>query len=81
MGLSTARGVRSAEPDDLPALRAAARAGNAVSWLGLFEPSVDEVAFDLHELTVEESPSKRISGRSWSGMATRCPLSYGRRVT
>ena len=53
-------GERAAEPDDLSALRDALRFADAVAWLGLFDPSVEEIAevarvFDLHELAVEDA--------------------------
>jgi magnesium transporter len=53
-------GERAAEPDDLSALRDALRSADAVAWLGLFDPSVEEIAevarvFDLHELAVEDA--------------------------
>jgi magnesium transporter len=53
-------GERAAEPDDLSALRDALRFADAVAWLGLFDPSVEEIAevarvFGLHELAVEDA--------------------------
>jgi magnesium transporter len=53
-------GRRVAEPDDFGTLHAACQAGDAVGWLGLFEPSKEEFAavareFDLHELAVEDA--------------------------
>jgi magnesium transporter len=53
-------GVREAEPDDLTELGAASRSRDGVAWLGLFDPSVEEIAevarvFDLHELAVEDA--------------------------
>jgi magnesium transporter len=53
-------GRRAAEPDDFAELHAACQDGDAVAWLGLFEPSKDELAavareFHLHELAVEDA--------------------------
>lgn len=54
------QGRRVEELDDLDELRAAARSGDAVVWLGLYEPGFDELnavaaAFGLHELAVEDA--------------------------
>jgi magnesium transporter len=51
-------GRRAAEPADLAELHAATRSGDAVAWLGLFEPTAEEFEavarqFELHELAVE----------------------------
>ncbi|MGZ8701896.1 MAG: magnesium/cobalt transporter CorA [Gaiellaceae bacterium] len=53
-------GRRAGEPDDFAALHAACTTGDAVAWLGLYEPSEEEFAavareFDLHELAVEDA--------------------------
>ena len=53
-------GRRVAEPDDFAELHAACMAGDAIAWLGLYEPGEDEFAtvaseFDLHELAVEDA--------------------------
>jgi magnesium transporter len=53
-------GRRAAEPDDLTELHAACQAGDAVAWLGLYEPGEDEFEavareFQLHELAVEDA--------------------------
>jgi magnesium transporter len=53
-------GRRAAEPDDFAELHAACKAGDAVAWLGLYEPSKEEFSvmaheFDLHELAVEDA--------------------------
>ena len=53
-------GKRVEEPDDFAELRAACEAGDAVAWLGLYEPTKEEFAavareFDLHELAVEDA--------------------------
>jgi magnesium transporter len=53
-------GRRTAEPDDFAELHAACQADGAVAWLGLYEPSRDELSsvahkFDLHELAVEDA--------------------------
>ena len=53
-------GRRVAEPDNFAELHAACRAGDAIAWLGLYEPSEEEFAavareFDLHELAVEDA--------------------------
>jgi magnesium transporter len=53
-------GVRAAEPDDFAELRSACRTGDAVAWLGLYEPRREEFSavareFDLHELAVEDA--------------------------
>jgi magnesium transporter len=53
-------GRRAAEPDDLSELRAACQSGDAVVWLGLFEPGEEEFEavareFELHELAVEDA--------------------------
>jgi magnesium transporter len=53
-------GRRTAEPDDFAELHAACMTGDAVAWLGLYEPSKEEFSavareFDLHELAVEDA--------------------------
>jgi magnesium transporter len=53
-------GRRTAEPDDFAELHAACQTEGAVAWLGLYEPSREELAsvaheFDLHELAVEDA--------------------------
>jgi magnesium transporter len=53
-------GRRSAEPDDFAELHAACKSDGAVAWLGLYEPSADELSavsreFDLHELACEDA--------------------------
>jgi magnesium transporter len=53
-------GRRAAEPDDLSELHAACQSGDAVAWLGLFEPGEEEFEavareFELHELAVEDA--------------------------
>jgi magnesium transporter len=53
-------GRRAAEPDDFAELHAACKSGDAVAWLGLWEPSREEFSavareFDLHELAVEDA--------------------------
>ena len=53
-------GRRVAEPDDFAELHAACTAGDAIAWLGLYEPGEEEFAtvareFDLHELAVEDA--------------------------
>ena len=53
-------GRRAAEPDDLSELHAACQSGDAVAWLGLYEPGKDEFEavareFQLHELAVEDA--------------------------
>ena len=53
-------GRRAAEPDDLSELYAACQSGDAVAWLGLYEPDKDEFEavareFRLHELAVEDA--------------------------
>ncbi len=53
-------GRRAAEPDDLLELYAACQSGDAVAWLGLYEPDQDELEavareFHLHELAVEDA--------------------------
>ena len=53
-------GTRVAEPSDFAELREACQAHDAVAWLGLYEPSKEEVGvvareFDLHELAVEDA--------------------------
>ncbi len=54
------RGRRIAEPDSLAELHAACQGGDAIAWLGLFEPSSEEFdavarEFHLHELAVEDA--------------------------
>ena len=53
-------GRRTAEPDDFAELHAACQTGDAIAWLGLYEPGKDEFAavaheFGLHELAVEDA--------------------------
>jgi magnesium transporter len=53
-------GRRTAEPDDFAELHAACKSGDAIAWLGLYEPGEDEFAavareFELHELAVEDA--------------------------
>src|SRR5512132_798881 len=53
-------GRRTAESDDFAELHAACKAGDAVAWLGLYEPDAEEFSamareFDLHELAVEDA--------------------------
>jgi magnesium transporter len=53
-------GTRVAEPNDFAELHEACQSGDAVAWLGLYEPSKEEFAsvareFDLHELAVEDA--------------------------
>jgi magnesium transporter len=53
-------GRRTAEPDDFAELHAACRNGDAVAWLGLYEPSHEEFSsvareFGLHELAVDDA--------------------------
>jgi magnesium transporter len=53
-------GRRVAEPDNFAELHAACMAGDAIAWLGLYEPGEEEFAavaseFDLHELAVEDA--------------------------
>ena len=53
-------GRRVGEPDDLSELHAACRDGDAVAWLGLYEPDHEEFAqvartFELHELACEDA--------------------------
>jgi magnesium transporter len=53
-------GRRTGEPDNFAELHAACRTGDAVAWLGLYEPSREELSavareFDLHELAVEDA--------------------------
>ena len=53
-------GHRASEPADFAELHAACKSGDAVAWLGLFEPSKEEFSavaaeFDLHELAVEDA--------------------------
>jgi magnesium transporter len=53
-------GRRAAEPADLSELHAACQSGDAVAWLGLFEPGEEEFEavareFELHELAVEDA--------------------------
>ena len=56
-------GERSAEPDTLAGLAAASRNGGGIAWLGLHEPTPEELAdvareFDLHELAIEDTIHK-----------------------
>ena len=53
-------GRRTGEPDELSELHAACRNGDAIAWLGLYEPDheeFEEVArtFELHELACEDA--------------------------
>ena len=53
-------GRRAGEPGDLAELRAASQVADAVVWLGLYEPTADELdavarEFGLHELAVEDA--------------------------
>src|SRR5512132_1782253 len=53
-------GRRTAESDDFAELHAACKAGDAVAWLGLYEPDAEECSamareFDLHELAGEDA--------------------------
>jgi magnesium transporter len=53
-------GRRTAAPDDFAELHAACRTGDAVAWLGLYEPGAEEFAavareFGFHELAVEDA--------------------------
>ena len=53
-------GRRTGEPDELSALHDACRDGEAIAWLGLYEPDheeFEEVArtFELHELACEDA--------------------------
>jgi magnesium transporter len=53
-------GLRTGEPDGLSELHAACRDGEAIAWLGLYEPGheeFEEVArtFELHELACEDA--------------------------
>jgi magnesium transporter len=53
-------GRRTAEPADFADLHAACKTGDAVAWLGVYEPSRKEFSavaseFDLHELAVEDA--------------------------
>ena len=53
-------GRRLAEPDNFAELHAACMVGDAIAWLGLYEPGEEEFAavareFDLHELAVEDA--------------------------
>lgn len=53
-------GRRAAAPHDLSELHAACQSGDAVAWLGLYEPGKDEFEavareFQLHELAVEDA--------------------------
>jgi magnesium transporter len=53
-------GRRTAEPANFAELHAACKTGEAVAWLGLYEPSKEEFStvaaeFDLHELAVEDA--------------------------
>jgi magnesium transporter len=54
------QGVRDPDIADFDELFAACRTGEAMAWLGLFEPTREELesaarAFDLHELAVEDA--------------------------
>jgi magnesium transporter len=53
-------GQRTSEPDTLADLYAASRNGGGIAWLGLHEPTDEELEdvareFDLHELAVEDA--------------------------
>jgi magnesium transporter len=53
-------GQRSLEPGTLADLSAASRDGGGIAWLGLHQPTAEELAavaeeFDLHELAVEDT--------------------------
>jgi magnesium transporter len=53
-------GRRAAEPDDFAELHSACQTGDAVAWLGLYEPSQEEFSavareFELHKLSVEDA--------------------------
>jgi magnesium transporter len=53
-------GRRTAEPDDFAELHAACQSGEAIAWLGLYEPTSEEFSavareFGLHELAVEDA--------------------------
>ena len=53
-------GRRTSEPTDLAQLHAACETGDAIAWLGLYEPSQEEFTavareFGLHELAVEDA--------------------------
>jgi magnesium transporter len=53
-------GVRDPDVVEFDALSAACQTGDAMAWLGLYEPTKDELqaaaaAFDLHELAVEDA--------------------------
>ena len=53
-------GQRSGEPDTIADLSAASRDGGGIAWLGLHQPTAEELAavaeeFDLHELAVEDT--------------------------
>ena len=53
-------GQRTSEPDTLADLYAASRNGGGIAWLGLYEPTDEELEdvareFDLHELAVEDA--------------------------
>ena len=59
-------GRRAAEPDDFAELHAACKTGDAVAWLGLYEPSKEEFSvmaheFDLHELAVEDAVKAHVA--------------------
>jgi magnesium transporter len=53
-------GQRSGEPGTIADLSAASRHGGGIAWLGLHQPTAEELAavaeeFDLHELAVEDT--------------------------
>jgi magnesium transporter len=53
-------GQRSGEPDSVADLAAACRDGGGIAWLGLHQPTAEEVAniareFDFHELALEDA--------------------------
>jgi magnesium transporter len=53
-------GQRSGEPGTIAELSAASRDGGGIAWLGLHQPTAEELAavaeeFDLHELAVEDT--------------------------
>jgi hypothetical protein len=73
-------GRRVAEPDNFAELHAACSAGDAIAWLGLYEPSEEEfaavaLAFDLMN-SRSRTRSRPINVRSWSATAKRCSSSF-----
>ena len=78
-------GRRTAEPDDFAALRDACRSGDAIVWLGLYEPGEDEfdavaLEFGLHELAVEDAV-KAHQRPKLERYGDRSSSSCGRRAT